>query len=278
MVQTERKSLFERRGVVAFQGKTKNYCIETQMTPNGHVFTDTPEYSGLVEVVTNLYLAVYANRDRDISIERMRKSLSHPRTILELATYKGNPVGFGIFPRLIISGEQVLYSTRAFKEDHEGEGLGTHVLSEAIRLHQGESAKAHRSLRWGALMTQNPLSVLTLRKLDLIELIYPFDALYGGKNRQAQSLLLGIHKAVYMSSRGIDTITGVSKGELSEIGMNETYRPSREHTRAWEIFQKMISPAPDGFGMNREAGDVVYVLFKFKKPYAGSLTPLAKAV
>lgn len=251
----------------AFQGKTNIYAVETYYSGRSNRFTAMPEDSDLVGTVTGLYLAVYPNRDREISIDRMRRGLSHPRTILMLAKHQGIPVGFGIFPRLPIDGEPVLYSSRAFMPEHEGQGLGTHFLDKAISLHQEIVTGMHRSLRWGVLMTQSAFSILTLKRLQelgRIGKIYPLDEPYD-RNRDAQSVLLGVHKEVLMYSQSIDTRTGVSISELGELGMNEAYRPRREHQEAFEIHQRMVS-APPGWGMNRERGDVVYVTFELKKP------------
>lgn len=273
-----KKTLFPGGVATTFQGKTREYCIETYRTPNGHTLTDIPEYSGLVDVITGLYLGVYPNRDKNISIERMKRSLSHPRTILELATYEGKAVGFGIFPRLLIDvpgskeSVPVVYSTRAFLKDHEGGGLGTHVLSEAIQLHQEVVARGNRRIYYVALMTQNPLSVLTLGKIPDVETIFPFDALYA-TDPTAQHLMLGVHNEAMMSSENINTITGVSTAELKEIGMNETYRPDREQTKAWEIYQRMVIE----FQMNRERGDVVYVLCSFRRPHEVVSVPVGQA-
>lgn len=267
------------RGVkTLFEGKTKKYTVETYITPNGGSFTNMPECSDLVDIVTGLYLSVYPDRDRAISIERMKKSLSYPRTIIELVTHQNIPVGFGIFPRLLIDlpggrREPVIYSTRAFEEDHEGEGLGTHVLSKAIRLHQEETLKGHRLIRFGVLMTQNPLSVYTLEKGDDVEENWPFGGFYNRNTEdaeEAQSIMLGVHAKVRMSSESINTYTGVSKGELSEIGENDTWKPSRGHTRVFEIYQTMIR----GLEMNRERGDVVYVTFRLKRPNLVFSSPL----
>lgn len=254
--------------VEPFPGKAANYRVEAYYSDKSNRFTDMPEYSELVDTVTGLYLGVYPTRDREISIDRMRRSLSHPRTILMLARHQGNPVGFGIFPRFFIDGEPILYSTRAFMPEHEGQGLGTHVLNRAIMLHQEIVTGMHRSLRWGVLMTQNAFSIVTLKRLQesgRVGKIYPVDELYN-ENRDAQSILLAVHREVYMHSLGIDTFTGVSRAELKELGMNEAYRPNREHRDAWEIHQRMVSSRPDGWGMNRERGDVVYVTFELKKP------------
>lgn len=259
--------LFRGGETTHFTGKSNTYHVETYRSGKGR-FTELSQYSGVKDVVTGLYLPVHHTRDRKISIERMEKSLSYPRTILELIKYQDGLVGFGIFTRLLISSpekftsEPVIHSTRAILSEHEGQGLGTHILERAVQLHQEES---HKPLRWGALMTQNPLSVFTLEKVPSVDEIYPFAKRYNA-NRWAQFIMLGVHQAVLMNSLGINTVTGVSKGELSGLGMNETWRPRPDQGRVWEIYQEMISPTPYGLDMNREAGDVVYVIFGLKKP------------
>lgn len=265
IIPSSTRPLFKGGVVVDVPGKTKDYTIETHHSKGGNrlAFTNMPEYSGLVDTLTNLYLDVYPNRNRKISIERMKKTLSHPRTIVMLARHEGIPVGFGVFPKLLIYGDPVIYSSRAFKRRHESQGLGTYILREAIEEHRRESLRAHRSLRWVAFMTQNPYSELTAEKLPDIEENYPFGKRYN-KSAEATWYMLGVHHQVYLSSLGIDTVTGVSRGELREIGINERGRPDRKHKRAWEIYQEMVSPPPEGLGMNREAGDVVYVLMKLK--------------
>lgn len=263
--QSDAESLFIGGTVTQFRGKTRFYTIETYYNGNRTAFTEMSEYFGLVNLVTALYLEIYPNRDKDLAEARMEQGLSHPRTRLDLLLHEGNPVGYGISSRFFIDGEPVVYISRAIQEKHGGENAGTYFVNSAVQWHQEESMRSHRQLHWLALMTQNPLSVLTLEKSPYIDRIFPFGERYNSKrNREAQSLMLGVHQKVYMFSRGINTSTGVSKGELRELGMNENFRPSREHPRALAIYQEMISP--EGLDMNREAGDEVYVLARIKRP------------
>lgn len=265
MAKTECKtSLFPGGVSTVFQGRTKEYCIETYSTTNGHSFTDMSEYSGLIDTVTDLYLSIYPNRDRNISIERMKKSLSYPRTIVMLARYEEQSVGFGIFPRMLITGEPVLYSTRAFQKEHEREHMGSHTLSKAIRIHQEESQKGHRVMRYGVLMTQNAYSVTSLARIPCIDRVLPFKGERYSKYPQAKYYMLRVHSEVMLNSRTIETDTGVSRGELSELGMNEV-RPDRSEEAAWAIHQEMVLPYPEGLNMNREGGDVVYVTFEINR-------------
>lgn len=271
------RPLFEGGEINHFAGKTKPYSIEIYNSGKRNGFTGMPEYSGLIDVATNLYLNIYSTRDRELSIDRMKRGLSHPRTILMLALHQGTPVGFGLFPRLLISGEPVIYSSRGFEPKHEGEGLGTQVLDKAIQLHQKES---YRSIRFGVLMTQNAFSVVTLYKLKergLIEKILPFDERYDqDPEQEAQRIMLGVHREVYMKSLVLIPPTGVSRGELKELGMNEAIyrRPRQGYEEASRIHETMVSSPsmkiPNGLGMNREDGDVVYVTFKLKRSNGAS--------
>lgn len=253
----------------AFNGKTKAYTVETYRSGSEHGFTrktgehiyqEIPEHSGLVATIGNLYREVYPGRFRrnpELTLERVSKSLSNPRTILELVRYQGVPIGYGIFPRLLIGidEEPVLYSSRAFTTEHEGEGLGTHVLERAIRLHKAEGARARRPLRYGMLMTQNWYSLVTLEKLKekgLIEKIQPFDEPLNKR------LLYGVHSLVFISSSAIEE-TGLSRGELVEVGPNETVAAPRYDTRAYVFYEKMTQRPPRGSGVNTNAGDVQYV-------------------
>lgn len=272
-------TLFGGGRVTTFQGKTNLYDLETYNSGRA-AFTDMPEYAGLVDLATEVYLATYPNRGRDKSIERMRKGLSYPRTILMLALHEGYPVGFGIFPRLFTPEGSVLYSSRAFQRGHDGQGLGTYVLRKGIRLQQEESAKAHRLLHWGNLMTQNELSIYTLGKLKkagVIEKIFPFDHLYDEAEEDekdkdtdaARHIMLGMHNRFHIDSIGINNFTGVSKGELRELGPNETYRRPPENPELLAIYSRMVK-APTwnnhlNLYMNLPDGDVVYTTFKLKR-------------
>lgn len=275
------KPLFRGGTCTVFEGKTNSYIIDTYYSNNGNrtsFLEKTQVYGELIESVTKLYTDIYPRRNRELSLERVRKNLSYPRTILMLARYRDELVGCGIFPRLLIptdfTTEPVVYSSRTFRHKHEGQGLGTYVLGKAIELHQEEVVRSRRAIRYGALMTHNPQSVASLEKLPSVGEIFPFEKSYE-QNREEQQILLGIHKAVYIASPEID-INGVSRHELWEQGMNETYRPTSKYTRAYEIYEKMISPR--GLRMNREAGDVVYVIYKLKKAETfGKETPLKDA-
>lgn len=268
--------LFKGGEATPFAGKTKNYIIDTYRSNHGNKgsFLEISEYAELVDTIVDLYLRVYPNRDRNLSIERVKKSLSHPRTYIELVRYGDEPVGFGIFPRLIVSGRSLFYSSRAFLEDHERQHLGTHVLEEGIHLHQEELSKSGRVLRWGALMTHNPWSLVSLESVPKIEDIFPFGRkgeepklkLYS-QYPEALTYLAGVYYKVGMHRGTMNWITGVATGELKDEGMNENIRVTREHERAWELQQLMVLPPPEGLGMNREAGDEAIVLFRFKHPF-----------
>ncbi len=250
--------------VTSFQGKSTTYTVETYKSDRIKGFTQMPDYNELVEVVTDLYLNRYPQRGREPSIDRVRRSMSHPRTILLLARQQGVPIGFGIFSRLYLSREPILYASPVFQEDQEDEGLEMEVLNKAIQLHEEDVATSYRFIRFGVLTTQNPFLVGRLEQLPAIETIFPFHQRYN-KNPEAQKIMLEVHRKVMINSQSIYTETGVSKGELLEIEINETYRPRRVNKRIWEIYQEMVSPPP-GLDMNRERGDVVYITFKLKRP------------
>lgn len=271
-------TLFGGGRVMTFQGKTNLYDLETYNSGRA-AFTDMPEYAGLVDLATEVYLDTYPKRDRNKSIDRMRRGLSHPRTILMLALHEGNAIGFGIFPRLFTSEGPVIYSSRAFQGGHDGQGLGTLVLGRGIQLQQEESSKAHRSLHWGNLMTQNELSIYTLYKLKeagIIEKIFPFDYLYDETEEEkkdidadaARHIMLDMHNRFHIDSMGINNVTGVSKAELRELGPNETYRRAPENPELREIYDRMVKSPwnnPMNLSMHFPDGDVVYTTFKLKK-------------
>jgi len=277
MVNPNLEPLFPGGEITTFQGRTKSYLIETYRSGSDYGFVRSveggyslmnPEYQGLVELARNLYGAVYperARRNPELTTERILKGLSYPRTILMFALHEGIPVGHGIFPKLDIQGEPVLYSSRAFLAEHEREGLGTHVLERAIDLHRRESARAHRQLYNGMLMTQNWFSIRSLENLKesgTIETIQPIDGPYDAWGRH---LLYGVHARVFVSSTAIED-SGLSRGELREVGINEAATRPEEGTRAWEIYQTMVLRPPDGAGLNIYNGDVLYVRFTFPRP------------
>lgn len=252
--------LFPGGIVTTFEGKTRDYTVDRYLVTDGN-----RRY--LTQIATDIYLRTYPERDQEPSIERMKHGLSHPRTILQLARYEGVSVGFGTLRGMtFITGspgrrERVGYSSRAIVEGHEGEGIGTMFLDEGIKALDAPE----KPLDAISLMTQNVLSIVTLRKsivkLGFGEKIYPFDQPYAG-NRPLQDLLLAIHKEVRLSSDSIRTWNGLSEGELKELGMNEKYyRPDRSQVEAYGYYSKMVIE----WGLNRERGDVVYVIAPRKK-------------
>lgn len=256
-----------------FCGKTRDYVVETYYSGKKGL-TDASSNDKLVQEIIRGYLAVYPTRDRELSINRMMLGLSHPKTILELVSHDGILVGCGIFPLLSVRDELAVYSTRFFLPEHEREGLGTYVLENAINLHQEKAAVVGKQVKCGVLMTQNAFSIVSLWKIPIIGETFPISKPSGDQGEPSlnlypqgstpQRLMLGIHGIVYMSSRSINTRTGVSRGELSELGMNESYKPTKDHPLAWKVHHIMVSP--EGLDMNREAGDEAYVAFRLKKP------------
>lgn len=281
--------LFRGGVVTPFVGRSgRAYHIETHKSGNERGFvriiesTGTaliaPEYADLVATVKGLYLSVHserAERNMGLAIERVMRSLSHPRIILELIVSEGAPVGYGIFPRLILDPQdqslQVLYSSRAVLPAYEADGVGTHILKEAIKQHQEELARAHRApLRGGFLMTQSAYSIRSLEHLQeegIVDKTYPFDETYD-KLTWGKRALYATHAKVFLVSDAIDGLTGVSKGELRELGRNEAFTVPAEGTASYRIHQRMVnhpSHPSGGFGMNIHAGDVIYTLFTFPR-------------
>ncbi|OGE33487.1 hypothetical protein A3J19_01575 [Candidatus Daviesbacteria bacterium RIFCSPLOWO2_02_FULL_41_8] len=261
-----------------FQGRSNEYDVRVYRSNHGNKasFAEIPECAGLIEDITDLYLGVYPQRDRDKSIERVRKSLSYPRTIVELAYSEDQLVGAGIFPRFNLEGEPLFYSSRFILPDHTRQGLGPYMMEDAILRHQQELATAHRVLRFGAIMAMNPDSVGSLWKLSIVgdswpirkpanDQVEPTVNFYPQGSTQ-QLLMLRAHGLFHMASDSIHVLTGVSSAELSELGMNETYKPGAEKRMSWLIHKIMVSRYPQGLSMNREAGDLMCMVFEILKP------------
>lgn len=266
---------FEGGIVTPFQGTRGNgYNLER------HNITSANR-KDLTSIATGVYLDTYPDRDRELSIERMRHGLIHPNTTLRLAIFAGKPVAIAILREMTFSvgdplrRERVGYSTRAMLDEHQRQGLGTKFLEEGVKVQEEEK----KPLDAIALMTQNVESIATLKRAiqraAFGTKIYPFDELY--TERALQDLLLSLHKEVRMSSDLIRTWNGVSEGELKELGSNEKrYRPDRSHTEAWGYNQKMVNE----WGVNRDRGDVVYVIaprMRFSSPdeVVSALSPAA---
>lgn len=248
--------------VTRFPGKTKGYDIEAYLS-NGIPFTRLPYCETLIHRAKALYLAVYPNRHKETSERRVALGLSHQRTILQFARYNGEDVGLGIFPRFYVDGKPSVYSSRAVLLEHEGEGVGTHMLDKAVYLHQVAIGR-DRFIAFVVFMSQNPASFASARKLACFEKDFPFGEGFE-QDRDAQNAMLEGHRLFRFKSQSIDTDTGVSRGELRELGPNESFKP-REGTSSFVIFKRMVSQPPYGFGVNREGGDVVWAAIKLRKP------------
>lgn len=263
------QAVLDRGQVSPFQGKTNFYEVYTfrsgtdssfvtRATANEYVVM--PSNRDLFIVFDALYRLVYPQRaakDPVLTMRRMMKAFSHRRTIGELVLYEGMPVAGGIFPVFDINGEPTMYSTRYVLKEHENEGIGTHILERAISLHQRDSARRHQPMFNLGLMTQSWKSVLTLEHLKrrgIVEKIQPLDEPY---DRAGKDILWGVHARVWVNSAAIDE-NGLSMGELSEVGENETVEPPRFGTRGWEIHESMVRRPPHGAGMIAKDGDVIY--------------------
>lgn len=263
--------------VTHFSGKTKEYDIKTIKSGAFRAFVTGNELMGyeavpdckeVVETVDNLYRLVYplrAKRNPELTTRRVLKSLSHPRTTLELILDEGEPVGYGVFPILDINGTPVLYSSRAILKEHTREGIGTHILEKVIESHKRASARTQKPLREGMLMTQKWESIRSLEELKMrgiIDKIQPFDEPY---DQEGKRILFGVHSLMFVGSSGIEE-TGVSHAEVEEVGPNETATIPEEGSRGWQIQQKMVLHPPNGAGLNLQAGDMQYVRFTLHNP------------
>lgn len=239
--------------VSQFRGKSRIYRIE-------RYWVTADNRQELTEIAKDVYLRTYPTRLQELSEERTIQGLSHPRTVLQVARYKGNPVGTATMRRMTFNvgypsrRKRVGYSSRAIVERHEGQWLGTKFLEEGVKAQEEDEIKLDAI----ALMTQNVQSFLTLRravrKLGFEGKIRPFEKLYTG--RTLEDLLLLIHREVRMSPDLLRIWNGVSEGELKELGPNErVFRPERG-TEAWDYDELMVK----GWGVNKGRGDVVYVV------------------
>lgn len=274
--------------VAFFKGRTRLYTIRVIRSGSEHGFVAKidndhfqliPEFTPVVEIVHFLNRHVYperARRNPELTTKRVLNSLSHPRTILEVALYEGIPVGYGIFPRLDADRESLVYSSRAIVAEHVQEGLGTYMLEQAILRHKKEAVRWNRPLEELFLMTQRWESIKTLKVLQgrgLIETIQPIDEPY---DERGLRLLYVVHSQVCLNSTGIDQ-TGRSAGELSEVGHNENFtRPDPEkNPEGAELFDKITKSPPKGAGVNPFNGDELYVrgiLAKSLPPVGGEIS------
>ncbi|OGE72454.1 hypothetical protein A3H40_04380 [Candidatus Daviesbacteria bacterium RIFCSPLOWO2_02_FULL_38_15] len=258
--------------LTTFAGKTREYTIKTIKSgaERGFVtkldedyFQVIPEHIDLVNTIADLYRRVYperAKRNPKLTTKRVLKSLSNPRTILELMIFEDLLVGYGVFPRLDFG----MTSTRAILAEHVQEGGGTYLLERAISLHKKEGERWGKPLRDGFLMTQRCESIRSLEKLQdrgIIGKIQPINEPFDAKGA---GLLFEAHVQMRINSRSIE-LTGRSRRELTEVGYNENLEIPREGTRRWEIFQQIVSRPPEGAGINLFDGDTLYVRFIIPK-------------
>lgn len=255
-----------------FRGKNNDYIIVTHMIGRRPIINKDgslarPEYTDVVADIVNLYLAVNYFRNEELGIERAKRSLSHPRTYIEMVLHNRIPVAYGIFPKFTIEGIPVVHSTRMITKEHQGELVGGHLFQNAVEMHQRDRIETHRSpILWGALETQNPASIASLEKIPWIGTIFPFHKLYS-EDPVARRLVGEVYNKISTEdSLNFNRVTGVSTGELSALGMNEAYRPREGEGRVREIYLQMIRPFPRGLAMNREDGDLAYTMLLFQYP------------
>ncbi|MBI3103959.1 hypothetical protein HYZ05_03380 [Candidatus Daviesbacteria bacterium] len=260
---------------IPFQGSRDNKPYIWEVHNSGATrtgFLGIPECRELVEnIVPGLYLKTYPYRDQAMASARVTMTLSHPRSILMLARYEDEYVGYGVFPRLVIRGDSVVYSSRAFTAAHEGQGLGTNALDQVIKIHNDELRRLHQKpLAYGALYTGSPVSLASIVRSENTDNVRPLFRREGLKGGGRYVMLSGpqrvvkeIHSLFLPNTTSLNNLTGVCRGELRDIGPNQSYIPGRS-VLADQIYGEMISTYPDGLDMNIPQGDVVIVVYDIK--------------
>ncbi len=263
---------FPKEETTFFRGRTRLYVVKMYRSGSDRVFVRKideehfeiyPESLSLVEKHDANYRDVYPERARRnpiVTRNRILQGLSYPRTLQYEIYEQGTQIqaGDGTFTRMDAGPESFITSSRAIREEHVHEGIGTHILELAIRRHKREAVRRKRPLNEGFLMTQRWESIESLRKLKekgIIDKIQPIDESFDEKGKR---FLYIAHAQMRMKSTGID-LTGRSAGELIELGWNENLDIPEEGTEAKEIFDKMVLRPPRGAGVSFFNGDVLYV-------------------
>lgn len=261
---------YPRGETTLFKGRTRLYLIRMYRSGSDRGFVRKidekhfeiyPEHLPLIERHDANYREVYPERAKRKPVEtrnRILQGLSYPRTFQYEIYEQSTQVGDGTFTRMDAGPESFITSSRAIKEEHVHEGIGTHILELAIRRHKREAARWGRPLNEGWLMTQRWESIKSLSKLKekgVIDKIQPIDEQFDEKGKR---LLYIAHAQMRMHSTGID-LTGRSTGELIELGWNENLDIPEEGTEAREINDKIVLRPPAGAGVSFVNGDVLYV-------------------
>lgn len=219
-----------------------------------------------------LYSKVYPYRDPNLSLERVVNMLSHPRTLLMMAKFEGQYVGFGVFPRFEMEECDVMYSSRGVVQPHEAYQIGPRFLDLGIQMHNEELRKDGRRIEYVALYTQNPVSAASADSAEYMDNIRPFrrslnkaGGLYVPRS-VPQRIMHRLSAEVLTNTTEVNLITGVCTSELADLGPNQSYVPGKSG-RVDGIFDEMTNEDLDkGLGMKVEKGDVVIVIADALEP------------
>ena len=257
---------------VSFQGRGRSYTWKVHYSGSSkNGFLGMPGYKDLTDrIVPELYMNTYPYRDEAMSRARVTMTLNQQRTFLMLARDENmDYVGYGVFPRLLVGTNYVMYSSRAFIEEHEGQGLGTDGLNLAMGLHNEDLRRSHQKLVYGALYTGNPVSLASVVRANNTDNIRPLrkqledeDLRKGGGSYQMLSVPIQVVKAIHAqflpNTTELNNITGVCRGELWGLGPNRSYVAGRS-ALVDKIRDEMVSR--NRLNMNLDQGDVVIVVY-----------------
>jgi hypothetical protein len=222
----------------------------------------------LHRTLTPLYIDIFGRDPRlseSIVASKIAKDGTMVARVFDPADPKGEKaVGYGIMRPLSVetsSGDQskVTFISRGFKREHEGHGVGTHLVEESATINGDDTD-------YISLDTQSPPSIYTLekareRRTDLFGDLYPRTRWYGGdspEGRKAQDVIIGTVGIVRRNPSKFDIVTGLSEAELGVEGMNRAYIEHTDHRETMEILRWLVMK----IGMNRERGDVIYMLME----------------
>lgn len=259
--------------ITSFKGRSlRVFSIESYYS-NGSSFKDrTAEDAQMVLDILSNYIKAFPNRDIGKSQARVMDSLRHPKTLALLARYQGEVVGHGIFPRFVVEGENsrenYMYTSRAIQKDFEGDGLGMEMWRIASGIMHQRLTGRNRLIKGIIMMTQNAASI---RSLELLRengimdgIIYPFERRWD-KCRSAQTAMLTAYSQFRLRPRRLNIETGVSEGELEELGPNESFI-LREGTRTAEIDDIMHKRNLRDGGLGMKKKDVVWAGLIVEEP------------
>lgn len=271
---------------IVYQGRSSGriYTIKSH-------YSESPiERADLIYELFQNYRCTFLNRDERMSFLRVSESVRHPRTLVLFARHEDIVIGHAILPRYLHENDYYMYSSRAIQKEYEQDGLGIEMWRIGLGIHRGIIAKS-RIIRGILFMTQNAASVRSLEILRRSRVmngaIYPFERGYD-RELEAQNAMLAGHllfrltpqefytnPATSSVSRVLDLVTGVGRGELEELGVNEGF-DLKPGTRTAEIHEIMFNRKPEEGGLGMTKKDVVWTLLMRKNPVNMEL-PLKKA-